>query len=96
MNRTVKTFLPLLVLGLAAAAYAAGGAEGKSLFQGEKYHCYSCHGKNGEGASGPAFKGMGKKYSQDEMMKMAAHKCPPTGACNPKELEAIVAFLRTL
>lgn len=96
MPRSVKTFALLLVLGLAAAAYAADGSEGKALFQGEKYRCYSCHGKNGEGASAPGFKGVGKKYSQGEMMKRAAHNCPPTGACNPKELEAIISYLRTI
>lgn len=98
MNRTIKILGLLLVLGLATTAHAADVPDGKSLFQGEKYRCYSCHGKNGEGvgASAPGFKGVGKKYSQAEMMKRAAHNCPPTGACNPKELEAIVAYLRTL
>lgn len=96
MNRIVKTFALFLVLGLSSTAYAGDISEGKALFLGEKYHCYSCHGKNGEGASGPSFKGVGKKFSQDEMMKRAAHKCPPTGACNPKELEAIVSYLRTI
>jgi mono/diheme cytochrome c family protein len=96
MKGTVKTFVLALVLGFASGAYAADVSEGKSLFQGEKYRCYSCHGKNGEGADAPGFKGFGKKYSRDEMMKRAAHKCPPTGACNPKELEAIVSYLRTI
>lgn len=96
MNRMIKIVGPLFVLGLATAAHAADVSEGKALFQGEKYRCYSCHGKNGEGISAPPFKGKGKKYSQDEMMKRAAHNCPPTGACNPKELEAIVSYLRTL
>lgn len=96
MNRIVKTFVLLFVLGLVTAAHAADVSEGKSLFQGEKYRCYSCHGKNGEGGSAPGFKGVGKKYSQSEMMKRAAHNCPPTGACNPKELEAIVSYLRTI
>ncbi len=96
MNRTVKTFGLLLVLGFGAAAYAADVSEGKSLFQGEKYRCYSCHGKNGEGISAPGFRGIGKKYSQSELLKRAAHNCPPTGACNPKELEAIISYLRTI
>ncbi len=96
MNRIVMTFGLLLVMGFAASAHAADVSEGKSLFQGEKYRCYSCHGKNGEGVSAPGFKGVGKKFSQEEMMKRAAHNCPPTGACNPKELEAIVSYLRTI
>ncbi len=97
MNRSIMTFVLLLVFGFAAAAYAADVSEGKALFQGEKYKCYTCHGKDGAGGtSAPGFKGASKKYSQSEMMKRAAHNCPPTGACNPKELEAIVSYLRTI
>ncbi len=96
MTRTASIVGILFAFGFATAAYAASVSEGKALFLGEKYHCYTCHGKNGEGASGPGFQGVGKKYSQSEMMKLAAHRCPPTGACNPKELEAIVSFLRTI
>lgn len=97
MNRSAAAFALVLVVGFAATAYASDVSEGKALFQGEKYKCYTCHGKNAEGGtSAPGFKGVGKKYSQSEMMKRAAHNCPPTGACNPKELEAMVAYLRTI
>lgn len=71
-------------------------AKGKALYLGEKFKCYTCHGKEGEGGMGPSFKGIGKKYSVDEILQKAAHRCPPTGKCNPQELRAIVDFLRTL
>ncbi|MBI3794944.1 MAG: c-type cytochrome [Nitrospinae bacterium] len=70
--------------------------EGKALFMSEKYKCFTCHGEKGEGGKGPSFIGVGKKLSNAEMMKKAAHNCPPTGACSPKDLSAIVDFLRTL
>ncbi len=96
MGWLVKMLSVLFVVGLSSAAFAGAAPDGKSLYLGEKYKCYSCHGKNGEGAAGPSFKGVGKKYSQDEMMKRAAHQCPPTGACSPKDIEALVGYLRTL
>lgn len=70
--------------------------KGKALYLGKKFKCYICHGKEGEGGRGPSFKGIGKKYSVDEILQKAAHRCPPTGKCNPQELRAIVDFLRTL
>lgn len=71
-------------------------AKGKGLYLGEKFKCYTCHGKEGEGGMGPSFKGIGKKQSIDEILQKATHRCPPTKQCNPKEIRAIVDYLRTL
>ena len=84
------------------AAYAAAAEktstvkEGKALYLGEKYKCHTCHGQNGEGGTGPTFKGVGKKYTQSELMGHAAHRCPPTAQCSPKEISALVDYIRTL
>jgi len=93
--------LSIFVLSSAVFAHEDHGDEdnvekGKALYLGEKFKCYTCHGVKGEGAMGPSFKGIGKKYSVDEILEKAAHRCPPTGKCNPQELRAIVDFLRTL
>ena len=71
-------------------------AKGKELYLGEKFKCYTCHGKEGEGGMGPSFKGIGKNQSVDEILQKASHRCPPTKQCNPKEIGAIVNYLRTL
>lgn len=71
-------------------------AKGKELYQGEKFKCYTCHGKEGEGGMGPSFKGIGTKQSVDEILQKAAHRCPPTKQCNPTEIRSIVNYLRTL
>lgn len=84
---------------LSAAVFAEdkdSAATGKELYLGEKFKCYTCHGKEGEGGKGPSFKGIGKKQSADEILQKAAHRCPPTKQCNPKEIGAIVNYLRTL
>jgi len=70
--------------------------EGKSLFLSEKYKCFSCHGKDGGGGTGPSFKGVGKKFTTPELIKQAAHHCPPTKACSPKDMAALAEYLRTL
>ena len=91
--------LTLSIFILSAAAFAEekdNTAKGKELYLGEKFKCYTCHGKEGEGGMGPSFKGIGKKHSVDEILERATHRCPPTGKCNPKEIRAIVDYLRTL
>lgn len=85
-----------LVFAAVAGASLFAGENGKELYLGQKYHCFSCHGVHGEGGDGPAFKGIGKKYDQQTLLKRAAHNCPPTGACNPKELHALVEYIRTM
>ncbi len=72
------------------------GGNGKALYLSEKYRCFSCHGKTGEGGMGPSFKGIGRKYGLEDLIHRAAHNCPPTGACSPKDLRAIAEYLRTL
>jgi len=88
-----------------AAVFAASGIsfaaspadEGKILYSAQKYNCAKCHGPTGaEGGMGPSFKGVGKKYDKTKLMERAAHNCPPTGTCSPKDLGAIVDYLRTL
>ena len=70
---------------------------GKVIFTSEKFKCSHCHGPTGtEGGKGPSFKGISKKYSRDQLMERASHKCPPTGACDPRQLAAIVDYLGTL
>lgn len=84
----------LVLLGGLAHAGLSAEEPGKALYLGQKYHCYSCHGTSGAGGSGPSFVGIGKKYDTEALMKRAAHNCPPTGACSPKELRALVEFIR--
>jgi len=85
-----------IFIGTAAVNAADTVKDGKTLYLGEKYKCFSCHGEKGEGGKGPSFKGVGKKHTAPEMMKLAAHNCPPTGACSPKDISALVDFIRTL
>lgn len=92
----------LSVFILSAMVFAHGNhseksnvAIGKELYLGEKFKCYSCHGKEGEGGRGPSFKGIGKKYTIEEILERAAHRCPPTGKCNPKEIRALVDYIMT-
>ncbi|MBI5178715.1 MAG: cytochrome c [Nitrospinae bacterium] len=92
--RVIATFIAIVTLSVPAMADLA--EKGQKLFLNKKYRCATCHGKRGQGGIGPAFQGIGAKYSQDELMKRAAHNCPPTGSCNPKELNAIITYLRTL
>ncbi len=97
----MSSFKPLVAVAaiafLSAAAWAAANvAEGKKLYMSDKFRCYYCHGPNGEGGRGPSFKGIGGRYDKEAILERAAHNCPPTGACSPKELGAIVDFLRTL
>lgn len=88
------SFLVLVIAG--GSAYGNDVQQGKELYLSSKYRCYSCHGQNGEGASGPSFKGIGKKYDLETLIKKAAHNCPPTGMCSPKEMRLMAIFLRTL
>lgn len=102
----MKTKVVFLMIAAVIITYGAARAadakksdaikEGKTLFLSEKYKCFSCHGQSGEGGAGPSFKGIGKKYTAPELMKRAAHNCPPTGACSPKDLAALVDYIRTL
>ncbi len=87
-------FFTLSVLILSSSASFA--EDGKKLYKSSKFNCVQCHGENGEGGVGPSFKGIGKRLSHAELMRHAAHNCPPTGACDPKQLGAIVEYLRTL
>jgi cytochrome c551/c552 len=92
----MKAVISVIALTMVLAA-APSTEEGKALFTSSKYKCFQCHGPTGaEGASGPAFKGVAKKYDKPKLLEAAAHKCPPTGSCNPKELGAIVDYLLTL
>lgn len=95
----------LALVAAAGGALVAAGAnalpnpvqEGKALYSSEKFRCYQCHGPTGaEGGMGPSFKGVGKKFTRDQLMERAAHNCPPTGVCDPKQLGAIVDYLRSL
>lgn len=94
----------IMAFGAANVAYAKKSdakkpdaiKEGKALFLSEKYKCFSCHGKDGEGAAGPSFKGVGKRFTTPELIKQAAHHCPPTKACSPKDMAALAEYLRTL
>lgn len=88
---SIKKFLTLLIF-ISSAVFAQ--ENGKSLYESKKFGCVNCHGTGGEGGRGPSFKGIGKKYSKDQLMKRASHNCPPTGACSPKELGAIVEYIR--
>lgn len=98
----LMTVAVIMAFGAANAAYAKKSEqadaikEGKDLFMSEKYKCFSCHGKDGEGATGPSFKGVGKKFTTPELIKQAAHHCPPTKACSPKDMAALAEYLRTL
>jgi len=70
---------------------------GKDYYSSAKFRCFKCHGPTGtEGGMGPSFKGIGKRYDKSGLMERAAHACPPTGACDPEQLGAIVDYLRTL
>lgn len=92
----MKTVITIVALSMALAA-APSTQEGKTLYTSAKFKCFQCHGPTGvEGGAGPSFKGVGKKYDKPTLLEHAAHKCPPTGVCNPKELGAIVDYLMTL
>jgi mono/diheme cytochrome c family protein len=97
----IKTliFLAIMTFGWilgASVVMAADVSEGRTLYMAEKYKCYTCHGEKGEGGKGPAFIGIGKKLTTPDLIKAAAHMCPPTGACSPHDIEAIAGYLRTL
>lgn len=92
----MKTVITLVALTMALAA-SPSEQEGKSLYMSSKFKCFQCHGPTGaEGGMGPSFKGVAKKYDKPALLERAAHKCPPTGVCNPKELGAIADYLMTL
>lgn len=92
----MKTVITVIALWMALAA-APSAQEGKALYTSSKFKCFQCHGPTGaEGGAGPSFKDIGKKYDKPKLLELAAHKCPPTGVCNPKELGAIVDYLMTL
>lgn len=95
---TVIVFSAVLFAGVSDASKNMQGVEeGKKYYTSKKFKCFQCHGPTGaEGGMGPSFKGVGKKYTHDQLMEKAAHNCPPTGACDPKQLGAIVEYLRTL
>ncbi|MBM2837854.1 MAG: Cytochrome c protein [Deltaproteobacteria bacterium] len=96
---TARGIFVISVFILSAAVFAEdkdNAAKGRELYLGEKFKCYTCHGKEGEGGMGPSFKGIGKNQSVDEILQKASHRCPPTKQCNPKEIGAIVNYLRTL
>jgi mono/diheme cytochrome c family protein len=69
---------------------------GEVLYNSEKYRCVSCHGERGKGGLGPSFAGVMTNLNKEMLMKRAAHRCPPTGACNPTELGAIVDYIKSL
>ncbi len=98
----MKTALVIIAaLGLIAAAPAVKKEytteDGKAMFGSKKFNCFKCHGPTGvEGGIGPSFKGVGKRYTKGKLMQRAAHACPPSGACDPQQLGAIVEYLRTL
>ena len=96
--RVIQVALMLTVILHTVNAYSSPSAqEGKSLYMSSKFKCFQCHGPTGvEGASGPSFKGVAKKYDKPQLLELAAHKCPPTGMCSPKELGAIADYLLTL
>ncbi|MBF0169880.1 MAG: cytochrome c [Nitrospinae bacterium] len=102
MKKTLVAIALLLATAPPALAAPADpdtsiAVEGKRLYASQKFGCHRCHGPTGaEGGMGPSFTGIGKKYDQTALMERAAHNCPPTGACDPKQLGAIVAYLRTL
>lgn len=92
----MKAVITVIALAMAMAA-APSTQEGKSLYMSSKFKCYQCHGPTGmEGGAGPSFKGVAKKYDKPKLLELAAHKCPPTGMCSPKELGAIADYLLTL
>jgi len=87
----------ILTGGVSFAAENPSTKYGKVIFTSEKFKCSKCHGPTGkEGGKGPSFKGISKKYTHAQLMERAAHNCPPTGACDPRQLSAIVDYLRTL
>jgi len=93
----LSIFMVFAAAGVGQASSNSGVEDGKKLYSSQKFKCHKCHGPTGrEGGMGPSFKGVGKKYSRDQLMERAAHNCPPTGACDPKQLGAIVDYLRTL
>lgn len=102
MKTRFATLLFVVMAGMAGAAWLTptGTAEekldGQALFTSAKFKCDRCHGADGMGGRGPSFKGVGKKYDRDQLMERSAHRCPPSGACSPAELGAIVDWLRTL
>ncbi len=98
MKRTSILSFATIVLFIVAGnnVFANDVQKGKELYLGSKYHCYSCHGQNGEGGGGPSFIGIGKRYDLNTLIKSAAHRCPPTGACSPKDMRLLAIYLRSL
>lgn len=97
--RLIVFLLSMVVFagGVSFAAQSPSEKYGKVVFASEKFKCSQCHGPTGkEGGSGPSFAGVSKKYSRAQLMERASHKCPPTGACDPRQLSAIVDYLGTL
>jgi cytochrome c553 len=92
----MKAVITVIALAMALAA-APSVEEGKALYASPKYKCFNCHGPTGvEGGGGLPLKGLPQKYGRDKLMERAAHSCPPTKSCSPKELNAIVDYLLTL
>jgi mono/diheme cytochrome c family protein len=93
----MKSLLAALLVAGGALDASDGAEQGKELYRSQKFGCHQCHGPTGaEGGPGPSFAGIGARYDRDQLMERAAHNCPPTGACDPKQLAAIVDYLRTL
>ncbi|VAX20762.1 hypothetical protein MNBD_NITROSPINAE01-1186 [hydrothermal vent metagenome] len=92
-------FMSMIIFagGVSFADESPSEKYGKVVFASEKFKCSKCHGPTGaEGGQGPSFKGVSKKYTHAQLMERAAHNCPPAGACDPRQLAAIVDYLGTL
>ncbi|WLR41480.1 cytochrome c [Bacillus carboniphilus] len=60
-----------------------------------KQTCFGCHGNNLEGASGPTLKGIGSKYSEEEIKAIIVNGqgAMPGGIVEDAEAEALAKWL---
>lgn len=97
MKKLAGVMALALILSTGSAMANPVVREGRLLYLSPKFKCFQCHGPTGaEGGRGPSFRGIGVRLKKPQILERAAHRCPPTGMCNPKELNAIVEYLMTL
>ncbi|MBI4666659.1 MAG: c-type cytochrome [Nitrospinae bacterium] len=96
MKKIVVAFVALSIMAGPAMASVKTIKLGKELYHSQKFKCYTCHGQRAQGGSAPNLRKAANKFSKATLLKRAAHMCPPTGMCSPKQLGAIVDYLRSL
>ena len=76
--------------------HAAVSFDGEALYEKS---CLACHGDQYQGAAGPALKGVGDKFSDEEIvdiLKNGKGTLMPAGLVKEQDLEHMKDFLKSL